>query len=413
MTTVDALAPDQLAAFEAINNAPPKSWFFITGGAGTGKSYMIRHLRHNLTGRVVVTATTGTAAQLIHGRTLHGFAQILRDGVGMSYKADQRCAATDYLIIDECSMMSAQVLDELLQRFQFANHQPTVIFVGDLLQLPPVNGRFLFQHSLWPQVQICKLNVNHRQDSDVPFITALTDLRYAKDTPALRALIKRRTVKVLPDDCTHLHGHNKSVDATNDRRLGEISGDIFKFTGIKKAMYPDSIKWEEKFRLPVELVLKRQARVVLLKNHPEGEYVNGSTGVVLNYGLDNESMQFVEVRRDRDDRRVRVYPVVEDLLDGSGSCIATLTQFPIKLAWALTVHKAQGMTLDKVGVNLSGFFVCGQAYVALSRCRTSEGLFLVGDYTHYDLPQEIVEVMYPRRVSTEPELDVLKKNGGN
>lgn len=401
MTTVDELAPDQLAAFEAIRNAPPKSWFFITGGAGTGKSYMIRHLRHNLTGRVVVTATTGTAAQLINGRTLHAWAQIIpRQGVGMSFKADQRCAAADYLIIDECSMMSTQLLDELLQRFAFANHQPTVIFVGDLLQLPPVEGRYLFQHSIWPQVKVCKLNVNHRQDSDVPFITALTDLRYAKDTPALRELIKRRTVKALPDDCTHLHGHNASVDETNARRLADIKGDTFEFSGSKKAMYPESVNWN-KFRLPEQLVIKRQARVVLLKNHPEGEYVNGSTGAVLNWGYDNEDAQFIEVKLDRDDRRVRVYPTVEDLLDGAGRCTATLEQFPMKLAWALTVHKAQGMTLDRVGVDLSGFFVCGQAYVALSRCRTSEGLFLVGEYTHYDLPQEIVEVMYPRRVVTE------------
>ncbi len=371
--------------------------FFLTGGAGTGKSYMLTQIVRQLAGtaNIAVTAMTGAAAQLINGRTLHAWAHILpgHQANTISNKALHRIMNCEYLFIDEISMMSAEVFEMLLIRFQSANNTPKVIFIGDLLQLPPVQGRFIFEHSRWPEVRVLKLEVNHRQTTDDNFLAALTDLRYARYTQRVADLLTSRYVRQLPDDCTHLHAHNESVDATNARRLSALPGTPRAFTALRLTNTDGMQNVWAKFRLPEELVLKKGARIVMMKNHPEGLYVNGSTGVVENWDQDLDDEWRIDVRFDRNGIRLLVDRVTEELQNGDGRIIASMSQFPMKLGWAITVHKAQGMTLDRVGVDLNDHFVAGQTYVALSRARTSEGLYLTGQYKYIDLPVSIKNAM--------------------
>ena len=395
------LNKDQQAAFEAINNSKPGSWFFVTGGAGTGKSYLIDYLKRKLFGNIVVTATTGAAAQLIGGRTLHSWAQII-EGKGvasLTLKAMTRMRFVDFLIIDEISMASAELINLLIGRFRAVDNHPTVILVGDLLQLPPVKGQYVFTHPIWEKVKVLKLTINHRQDSGSEFLQALNDLRYANITDRVRALIEARTVDKLPDDCTHLHGHNHGVDSTNERRLQELvagTKETFESVGRKIQAFPDAqIKWD-RFRLPERLLICRGARIVMLANSSEGEFVNGSTGEVLDWGFSHDGEEDIQVQLDNGNW-VSVQRSTETMLGGDGKIQATMKQFPMKLAWAITVHKAQGLTMDRVGVDLDGHFAPGMTYVALSRCRSVEGLFLVGKFKYCPLPLEITEQLYGRR----------------
>lgn len=371
--------------------------FFLTGGAGTGKSYLLSQIVRQLAGtsNIAITAMTGAAAQLINGRTLHAWAHILpgHQANTISNKALNRIMNCEFLFIDEISMMSAEVFEMLIIRFQNAGNIPTVVFIGDLLQLPPVQGRYIFEHQAWQHVRVLKLEVNHRQTTDEGFLAALTDLRYARYTQRVADLLTSRYVRQLPDDCTHLHAHNESVDGTNARRLSALPGTPRAFTALKHTNTDGMPNVWTKFRMPEELVLKKGARIVMLKNHPEGLYVNGSTGVVEDWDQNLDDEWRISVKFDRSGMRLWIDRVTEELQNGDGRIIASMSQFPMKLGWAITVHKAQGMTLDRVGVDLNDHFVAGQTYVALSRARTADGLYLTGQYKYIDLPAAIKEAM--------------------
>lgn len=425
------LSPDQQLAKETILNAQPGQMFFLTGGAGTGKSFMLSEIVRELAGtaNLAVTAMTGAAAQLINGRTLHSWAHILpgHNANTISNKALLRIGNCDYLFIDEVSMMSAEIFEMLLMRIQNANNTAIkIVFIGDLLQLPPVQGRYVFEHPRWPEVHVLKLEVNHRQTADADFLAALTDLRYAQYTQRVANLLLARYVPQLPDDCTHLHAHNESVDATNARRLAALPGTPRTFMALKNQS-PQTISaipnvWA-KFRLPEELVLKKGARIVMLKNHPENLYVNGTTGIVTDWEQSDydDGEWRIHVRFDRSGQHLMIGRITEELQNGDGRIVASMEQFPMKLAWAITVHKAQGMTMDRVGVDLNDHFAAGQTYVALSRARSADGLFLTGQYKYIDLPPAIKaamtrvqQVQAPPTISDDqPVRDALRQEREN
>lgn len=370
-----SLSKDQQEAINMITSRPGP--FFLTGEAGTGKSFLVQHLKESQKG-CVVTAMTGAAAQLVEGRTLHSFAGIHPQyGVVRSKRADHAIKKCKLLIIDEISMASTEVMEQLYERFNRAKAWPKVLMVGDFLQLPPVEGSVLFDNQDWENCQTIRLVTPHRQ-SDHNFLDILNDIRRGNLTERVRDFVASRRVDELPDDCSHLMARREPVRVRNVRKLEELPGQTRTSRMMveyekKKKKDDQTARYLSRSRFPHILHLKEKARVVLLTNEPTGRWVNGSTGQVAyiehgTVGIDLDKGSLVEVSKEE-----------ESVLDGDGKRVCTICQYPILLAWAMTIHRAQGSTIDRVGVDLNGHFETGQTYVAISRCRTADGLFLVGN----------------------------------
>ena len=379
------LSEDQQEAADLIEKEDGP--FFLTGPAGCGKSFLIEHLRKNRS--VNVCATTGIAAQLVRGRTVHSFLGIHpQRGVFPSYLADQRVKATNLLIIDEISMASSELLDQIVERFEMAEHWPKIVAVGDLLQLPPVDGGFIYENPMWETFRIIRLTTIHRQHDD-EFIGALNDLRVGNLSQKVHDLIASRRVDELPTDCTQLYPHKATVEKTNLQRLASLPGKehIFKWEVVHRRKMKDKSKEEALFqracaraRFPKTLYLKEGARICMLNNHPDGLWVNGSTGEVNGFERDRILVTLDNGRSVSVGHNLGVsYLMEEQIFLSDDTPDLVIRQYPMMLAWALTAHKSQGMTLDRVGIDLSNHFAPGMTYVALSRCRTKEGLYLVGD----------------------------------
>lgn len=369
------LSADQKGALAFIRQ---HKFCFLTGKAGTGKTFLIDQLKAQ-TQKVAVTATTGIAAQLIRGQTIHSFCGIIpKIGVIDSYKADIRVRSCDILVVDEISMANAELVDQIFERFEKAEHEPSVVFSGDFCQLPPVEGGFAFESDHWIKFdQVC-LKTIHRQ-SDQDFIAALNDLRMGKKSQKVIDLVNATTVASLPDDCTKLFPLRVEAEKLNRSKLDELSTQLkrskweWNYVGNEDEDDPNfEIKEpkETNTRFVKELFLKEGARVCLLTN--TDFWVNGSTGFITRIYPD-----MVQVRLDNG--RVIDVQQAEEVIHGAyGNPLYKVRQFPMILAWALTIHRAQGMSLDRVGVHLEGHFACGQTYVAISRAKTQEGLFLQG-----------------------------------
>ena len=374
------LSDDQKEAAGLIDDG--EGPFFLTGPAGCGKSFLIEHLRQR--DGVSVCATTGIAAQLIRGRTVHSFCGIHPQlGVFESYTANKRIKETDIIVIDETSMMSSELLSQIVKRFEIAEHWPKIVTVGDLLQLPPVSGGYIYENPMWETFQVIRLTTIHRQQ-DKDFINALNDLRVGNVSQNVLKLVEERRVESLPTDCTQLYPHRSTVEETNLERLAALPGDstliAWKVKHWHKLKDEDKNleafeKVANKTRFPRMLVLKEGARICMLNNDPESRWVNGSTGKVIEINL---RLDRVTVELDSN-RTVTVSPMEEQVYTTNEDPALVVEQYPLMLAWALTTHKAQGMTLDRVGIDLSNHFACGMTYVSLSRCKTKEGLHLIGN----------------------------------
>jgi len=417
------LSPDQVQAIETIMGEG--RCFFLTGGAGTGKSFVIRYLKEHYDD-CEVCAMTGVAAQLLDSRTAHSFLGIIPVDEWLRKKrtAEGEANPSYYLkqpkisektgklqkdwpsinvgkarmvIIDEISMASAEFVVRIAERFKKAcgdmkDYWPKLVIVGDLLQLPPTEGERFFMNAGMDRFKVIQLRQQHRQAAaeDKDFLTTLNEIRVGVLSDSGKSLLQKRLVDGLPKDCTHLHAKNEHVDETNQRRLEELEGDPIQIDWeyeFEDFINRDNEDDEEKIRVALHyarnkespkvieiLTLKEGARIMILNNDSNGRWVNGSTGEVLSIGDD-----FITVKLDRKDEIVEVGRIEEDLLWGWKK-IGVIRQFPLKLAYACTIHKAQGMTLDRIGVNLSDHFDCGMTYVALSRCRYFNGLYLCGRF---------------------------------
>ncbi len=376
---------------------------FLTGAAGTGKTFLInrfiRHAKeHGIT--IAVTASTGIAATHIGGMTIHSWSGMgIRDTltdedidviVSREYLA-KRFAKTNILIIDEISMLSGIFLanlDRLLRSTRFSQ-EPfggiQVVLVGDFFQLPPVSRgmdvEFAFENPVWKtfRLAICVLDVQYRQvgekhldpeySSDDPLLQILNEIRSGHISQNSHQLLQSRNVLVETDDHTELFTRNISVDSYNNERLNQIHDDTF--------VFEMQSKWAEKLveaikkwcLAPETLVLKKWARVMFVKNNFEAGYVNGSIWhIVGRY----ENLPIVELQ---DGTRI-IADYMDWSIEENGKIKASIVQIPLRLAWAITVHKSQGMTLDSAVMDLSDAFVRGQWYVALSRVRSLNGLTL-------------------------------------
>lgn len=405
MTTEVSLSPDQDAALDA---AIAGKNLFITGAAGTGKTHLIHTiitaLRMTQGKRVAIAASTGIAAMSIRGSTIHSLLGTgIRGNCQQLYKAIQskslredkiraRLQRIDVMIVDEVSMLTGDFIDmtsELCCYIREEKDQPfggiQVIFCGDLLQLPPVitenetRPRYeqCFLAEAWAdaKVQPVTLTTVFRQD-DAEFIGHLMRVRDATAGKDTREYFNERVSPIAhqedQDGCTVLYPTNKGAKSRNDRMLYEHPGKEIQYQADLDGPEWAIEKCIKGCIAEVDLRLKVGAPVIILKNDYEQGLRNGMRAVVLSV-----SPNYVKVKTETG-MSVGLEPHVWEFRYGGEVPIATLTQFPVKLAWALTVHKSQGMTLTKVHCDLTRCFAPGQAYVALSRASTVQGLTLEG-----------------------------------
>eukprot|EP00592_Proboscia_alata_P006177 CAMPEP_0194356764 /NCGR_PEP_ID=MMETSP0174-20130528/4343_1 /TAXON_ID=216777 /ORGANISM="Proboscia alata, Strain PI-D3" /LENGTH=532 /DNA_ID=CAMNT_0039126483 /DNA_START=62 /DNA_END=1657 /DNA_ORIENTATION=+ len=384
---------------------------FLTGAAGVGKSFLLRHVIQSLKKRynekaIAVTASTGIAATHINGVTLHSWAGI---GIGRggasklvpkvlgNNAACERWRTTRALILDEVSMIDGilfEALDQIGRSVRGKCNLPfgglQVILCGDFFQLPPISLKsagFAFQAPAWINGCIKKreLVTIVRQEGNFEFINALCDLRKGTCSKEVEQLLGTCHVsrKFLPTDGivpTKLYCTNKNVDLENNTKLDELTSPIryFRSNDVFKGNYPKNtaktlLDQIEK-KIPNILRLRIGAQVMLLKNTPEWNLVNGSRGVVVSFDDDNNGHPNVQFP----DGKTRTIDTFQ-FFSANGGGAMTRSQLPLKLAWCWTVHKSQGMTLDRAELQLDDAFDFGQAYVALSRIKSLDGLWIRGN----------------------------------
>ncbi|MBP9812540.1 AAA family ATPase, partial [Candidatus Gracilibacteria bacterium] len=362
---------------------------FLTGAAGSGKTFLvnrfIRHCHEHGIG-VAVTASTGIAATHIGGMTIHSWSGMgIRDTLtqeDLEYILAReylmkRFAKTSVLIIDEISMLGGNFLESLDILLQRARVSPEpfggiqILLVGDFFQLPPVSRdayvEYAFEHPSWRSFKLahCVLSTQFRQDQgeEDALLKILNEIRSGRVTDRSRELLESRYVPVETEDHTELFTRNVSVDAYNKEKLDNISGDIFVFEMHSKGNEKLVESLKKGCLAPETLVLKIGARVMFVKNNFEAGYVNGSIGHIIGR---KEGLPIVEL----EDGTMITADYASWMVEEGGKPKAEIAQIPLRLAWAITVHKSQGMTLDSAVMDLSDAFVPGQGYVALSRVRS-------------------------------------------
>jgi hypothetical protein len=382
---------------------------YLTGSAGSGKTYLlnqyIQYLReHDLA--CSVTASTGIAATHMNGMTIHGWAGIGIKESLTDYELDAmeeksylwtRFQKARVLIIDEVSMLHAYRLDMVDQVCRKFKRNPDVVFgglqvilSGDLFQLPPINKQarnideetgaeellkdLIIYSKAWAEMKpaICYLTEQHRQE-DQKFTDILNAIRdNAIGIIHQETILSRMNAEIDPNiKLTKLYTHNKNVDEENTTELGKIEADE-KFFKMETSGNPNLVEILKKSCLAQEkLILKVGAEVMFIKNNFEEGYVNGTRGVVDGFA---ESMPIVRLYNGK---TVYVSPVTW-AIEEDGKTKAEISQLPLRLAWAITIHKSQGMSLDHAEIDLSNTFSYGMGYVALSRVRTLAGIRLVG-----------------------------------
>ncbi|MEA2048096.1 MAG: AAA family ATPase [Campylobacterota bacterium] len=372
---------------------------FITGSAGTGKTYLLNRYTQYLKERRIyptIVAPTGIAASHLGGQTIHAFFALgIRESMDEGYVdflLDKKYLQTRFkklkvLIIDEVSMISPELfssMDLILRGFKgmdapFGGVQ--VVISGDFFQLPPVSKvpkekRFAWQSPSWKalELQTCYLQEKFRQD-DERLIQILDDIRLGSISKSSEALLASRHEKELTIATpTKLYTHNVDVDRINLDELAKLGGESKHFVCDHKGSEKNIEKIFKSSLVLEALALKKGAVVIFIKNNPESGYVNGTTGKVESFSpVDN-----MPIIRTREGKKIKVEPEEWSLENESGKVTATVSQVPLRLAWAITIHKSQGMTLDAAEIDLSKTFERGQGYVALSRIKNIEGLRLMG-----------------------------------
>ena len=399
---------------EALNIMKTGANVFLTGEPGSGKTHTVNEYVRYLRScgiEPAITASTGIAATHIGGYTIHSWAGIGiknflteydLDRISQNERVAKRIAKSKVLIIDEVSMLSAATLDMIdavcrtIRRPDQAFGGLQVVLVGDFFQLPPIsrsfnddpNARLGFENSrndsraqfayhsdAWANLKpiICYLSEQHRQE-DAKFLDILSAIRRGSvSTDHKETLYNRRNLLEPMEGITKLFPHNANVDRINDMELSKIMEDVHTFDMDSKGN-PNVVEQLKKSCLsPEKLFLKLGAKVMFTKNSLEKGFVNGTTGVVVDF----ESYTGAPVIETRSKRRITAEPL-EWAVENDGKVLGRVMQVPLRLAWAITVHKSQGMSLDAAVVDLSDAFEYGQGYVALSRVRTLDGLHLLG-----------------------------------
>lgn len=370
---------------------------FLTGEPGSGKTHTINAFVAWLRDSGIepsVTAATGIAATHVAGMTLHswsgiGIAESLSkadiDRIASKEHVARRIQKAKVLVIEEISMLSAatfEMADAVCREVRRVD-KPfgglTVILVGDFFQLPPVSRGgdvvFAYASSVWRDLNplTCYLTEQYRQD-DAEFLSVLSAIRSGnvEDLHYEELASRRKDPSELPHDAPKLFSHNADVDRINATELAKLPGVAKKFRMSSKGKDSLAEGLKRGCLSPETLELKEGAAVMFTKNSPQGKFVNGTLGAVS--GWDADGLPIVETR---DGSRVTAEPM-EWQLEEQGKVRASISQVPLRLAYAMTVHKSQGMSMDAAIIDLSKAFEYGQGYVALSRVRRMSGVFLMG-----------------------------------
>jgi hypothetical protein len=458
----DEIQPAELAA-KFINLT--SRHIFLTGKAGTGKTTFLRNLISLTHKKAVIVAPTGIAAINAAGVTIHSLFQLPfgtflpKNTVTDSDQAYQHyhtpksiirhlnMNATkrrilhdlELLIIDEVSMLRADLLDaiDVILRYVRKNNLPfggiQVLFIGDLYQLPPVvkNEEWTLMSSFYksvfffdalvleknPPVYI-ELEKIYRQADDT-FINLLNNLRNnqvtEQDVALLKTYYRENYQPLLTDNYITLTTHNNKADALNKNSLAALDRKSFFFQAVIDKEFSESAYPAEK-----TLELKVGAQVMFIKNDPSGEqrFFNGKIANVTNLSSDG-----IEVQLDGSQQRLEIekytwknirYQPNKTTNEIEEEIVGTFTQYPLKLAWAITVHKSQGLTFDKAIVDIGDAFAPGQIYVALSRLRSLKGLILTSLLANRAIRQDQNVIFFARTKELQERLDIqIKKESDN
>ena len=408
---IDTQNKQQVMAYELIANT--NSSFFLTGRAGTGKTTFLHNVQIMVNKDFIVLAPTGVAAILAGGDTIHSFFGLPMDvcSPGTMGKMSEARILTlihaDTIIIDEVSMVRCDIIDAidytmrktLRSSLPFGGKQ--IIFVGDMFQLPPVSKKgaehelmsdlyhtedfFFYKADVIKRMRLVKIEFQkvYRQE-DKDFLSILESVRLNKTTPETLMHLNERVCQPTKEDgmIITLASLNRTADTINQQRLAEIDSEEYIYEGTVTG------KFEEK-RFPVDktMKLKLGAQVMFTRNDPKRRWANGTIGTVCKLAKDE-----IQVKLDSGATHVvpnctwesYSYEYDREARKMIKEKVGSFTQYPLRLAWAITVHKSQGMTFDKLYLDLSrGMFAAGQLYVALSRVRSLGGLYL----SHPIIPQ--------------------------
>jgi ATP-dependent exoDNAse (exonuclease V) alpha subunit len=371
---------------------------YLTGEAGTGKTYVLNRYIHHLKNKnisVAITASTGIAATHIDGVTIDSWSGLgIRDTLkeqefselNNKYHLKKRIQNAKVLIIDEISMISGKRFDEIGKILSFVRNSDLpfgglqVILSGDLFQLPPFSKDrnyfdFVFKSESWNSLdlRICYLHEAKRQ-KDRGLLGVLSDIRHNKVDEATKKILLK-TKEENNDSAfisTKLYTHNVDVDIINRQELEKIKGEEHQY--YMSSVGPEKLTemMKNTCLAPEKLSLKKGALVMFVRNNYKLGYVNGTLGIVKGFNKDDDV-----IVKTLNNREIIVIPATWEISEES-KIIAQITQIPLRLAWAITVHKSQGMTLDAVEIDLSKSFIEGMGYVALSRVKSLKGLKLLG-----------------------------------
>ncbi len=390
---------------------------FITGGAGTGKSYLLNLLKHHYGEKLTLTSTTGLSALNIAGQTIHSWSGIGIANTPIAATVDRinknpqlygQIITCEMLAIDEISMLDNFTLDYINEVLKEIRESPLpfggiqVVLLGDFFQLPPVSldqplHDFCFFSQAWQELNLQTLLLTKvRRQKDPLFSAALNKIRVGNvSADDLRLFYNINNKKIPDNNVLRIFGTNKEADEHNALCFAAIDSDILTFSAKDKLYKYDSVgnsktceitetlkmnktdkadylQFDEDCKAPALLKLKKGCRIMLLKNLDfKLGLVNGSGGEVL-----GTTEEHILVKFDNGIKKAISTETFEFIKDGLVKI--SREQFPLRLAYGITIHKAQGMTFDKLSVHFNKIFAAGQAYVALSRTRTAEGLFLRG-----------------------------------
>lgn len=433
---------------------------FLTGKAGTGKTTFLRNLKEHSPKRMVVVAPTGVAAINAGGVTIHSFFQ-LSFGPQIPLKPDQVRPVTvpdnghvaagikrfskekiniirslDLLVIDEISMVRADILDaidEVLRRYK-NRYKPfggvQLLMIGDLQQLAPIvkdeewnilkpyyETCYFFSSQALKKSRFIGIELKHIfRQSDLQFIDLLNKVRENRmDMATLQELNKRYIPGFNPDDkegYITLTTHNYQSQQINDAKLSQLKTKCHRYTAEISGDFP-----EYSYPTDPELQLKVGAQVMFVKNDssPEKRFYNGKIGKIINIAEDE-----IEVQCPGDDHSIDVekaewqnakYTLNDTTQEIDEEVIGTFTQFPLKLAWAITIHKSQGLTFEKAIIDARASFAHGQVYVALSRCKTLEGLVLSSTIASHSVKNDTTVIEFSDGVErNQPGLAELEQS---
>ena len=396
---------------EALNILKTGGNVFLTGEPGSGKTHTINAYVKWLRERGIepaITASTGIAATHIGGYTIHSWSglgiktdlnEYDLDLMSTNEKLSKRMNAVQTLIIDEVSMLSGQMLSMVDMACRTLRNSDApfgglqVILVGDFFQLPPVvsrtrnfksgnlfnrdesDNRFAFVSPSWKEADfiVCYLSEQHRQE-DEQFLDILSAIRRGEVEDYHRELLEARFSKEIQHaDIPKLFSHNVDVDKLNTGELNKLQINSRKFEMKSRGSDKLVTQLKKGCLSPETLELKTGARVMFTKNNFEEGFVNGTLGKVVGFSKTNGNP---EVKTEKG-KVIDVEPM-EWAIEENNRVLASITQIPLRLAWAITIHKSQGMSLDSAHMDLSQTFEYGQGYVALSRVRTLAGLILSG-----------------------------------